>query len=252
MDFYQLSTSEPMYLLGNVWDANSAKIAESLGYRTIGTSSAAIAHSLGYEDGEAMTFDELLFIVKRILACSTLPLNVDIESGYGDCPEQIADNVSTLIKMGVKGINIEDSKVHAGERVLENADDFQQKLRDVIKLLGSQRNEVFINVRTDTFLLGLDNAKEETVGRAQRYADAGANGLFVPFLSKPEDIKAIANVIAIPLNVMCTPTLPDFFTLKQLGVNRVSMGNYVHGYLQDSLSRILTKIQERQSFSFLF
>ncbi|EOD80913.1 putative carboxyvinyl-carboxyphosphonate phosphorylmutase [Grimontia indica] len=252
MDFYQLSTHDHLYVLANVWDANSAKTAEFEGYPAIGTSSAAIAHSLGYEDGEAMTFDELLFVVRRILACSTLPLNVDIESGYGESADQIAGNIRTLIAMGVKGINIEDSKVLAGERKLESMVEFQQKLRNVIKLVGSQRREVFINVRTDTFLLGLDNAKEETLERAQHYANAGADGLFVPFISKPEDIKAAVDACALPLNVMCTPTLPEFGALQRLGVNRVSMGNYAHSFSQEALRRVFSEIRDSQSFIPLF
>lgn len=252
MDFHQLSSSDSLYLLGNVWDANSARITETTGYKAIGTSSAAIAHSLGYEDGEAMTFDELLFVVRRILACTTLPLNVDIESGYGESADQIAENIRALIKMGVKGINIEDSKVLAGERKIESAVDFQQKLRDVIKMLGSQRREVFINVRTDTFLLGLDNAKAETLERAQHYANAGADGLFVPFISQHEDIKAVVDACALPLNVMCTPTLPEFGALQQLGVNRVSMGNYAHSFSQEALRRVLGEIRDSQSFIPLF
>jgi 2-methylisocitrate lyase-like PEP mutase family enzyme len=93
-------------IIGNVWNVQSAKIYEKLNFQAIGTSSAAIAHSLGYEDGEQMPFSDLLFIVERIIKSVPLPLSVDIEFGYGNTATEIAKNKITLEKLGVVGIKL--------------------------------------------------------------------------------------------------------------------------------------------------
>ena len=111
MTFQELHEQDKPLIIGNVWDAASAKAAEKLNFNAIGTSSAAIASMLGYDDGEQMSFSELLYIVKRILASTTLPLTVDIEAGYSRDPVEIANYIKTLADLGVVGINIEDSIV---------------------------------------------------------------------------------------------------------------------------------------------
>lgn len=82
--FKELHKSNEPLLLGNVWNPQSAKAYEKLGYKALATSSSAVAHSLGYEDGENMTFDEYLYIIERILRSISIPLTVDLESGYGE------------------------------------------------------------------------------------------------------------------------------------------------------------------------
>ena len=107
--FVELHLSESPLILGNVWNVQSAKIFEKLKFKAIGTSSAAIANSLGYEDGENISFEEYFYIVKRISENTSLPLSVDIESGYSDDVDVILSNIIKLVEIGVVGINIEDS-----------------------------------------------------------------------------------------------------------------------------------------------
>ena len=110
-EFKSLHQQETPLLICNVWDAASAKTAESIGFSAIGTSSAAIAKMLGYNDGEEIPFEELLYLVKRIAKASSLPLTIDIEAGYSDDPVVTAQHIKSLAGVGVVGINIEDSKV---------------------------------------------------------------------------------------------------------------------------------------------
>ncbi len=235
-------------LLANAWDVPSALAAESAGYRAIGTSSAAIAAMLGYQDGEQMPFEALLLVVRRIRASTALPLSVDIEAGYGTDTAAIIGNVSQLAELGVAGINIEDSRVHDGRRELLPPAHLAQQLRS----LRASFPGLFMNARTDTFLLGHPGALPETLARGSMYRAAGADGLFVPCITAPDDIRAVTGTIDAAVNVMCMPGLPDFATLAGLGVRRISMGNFVHGAVMRNLRAQLDAVQCQQTFAPLF
>lgn len=251
MKFKQLHHNNSPLLICNVWDANSAKIAQKLNFKAIGTSSAAIAQMLGYEDGEQMSKDELLYIVKRILASTTLPLTVDIESGYSRDPLVTADFIKTLSQLGVVGINIEDSLVNK-TRELINADAFARYLNAVTEQLAKDNVDIFINVRIDTFILVTDNALEQTLERINLYKTANINGIFVPCISNEKDIKAVVNSTELAINVMCMPELPNFEKLEKINVNRISMGNFLFDNLTGNLENILRNVVESKSFSPIF
>ena len=250
-EFKALHHKTSPLIICNVWDVASAKTAEKLGFSAIGTSSAAIASMLGYPDGEQMAFDELLFVVKRIAACSNLPLSVDIEAGFSQDPIQTAQYIKALADVGVVGINIEDSKVNE-TRTLIDANSFAGFLSAIKGQLAKYKLDIFINVRTDTFLLGVENMEAETKKRAHLYEVAGADGLFVPCISQKDDIQAITNSTKLPVNVMCMPILPDFSSLESLGVKRISMGNFVFDKLQSDLEARLSQIQQSNSFQAIF
>ena len=131
MNFAELHNQHEPLLIANVWDAASAVAAQEAGYQALGTSSAAIASTLGYEDGQGMPFDALFYMVTRIQAVSKLPLSVDMEAGYGDSAEEITANLRRLAQTGVAGVNLEDSRVINGVRQLDDASDFTCTLRTV-------------------------------------------------------------------------------------------------------------------------
>src|ERR1044071_9469801 len=106
--FRELHASNELFLLPNAWDARSARAFQECGFPAVATSSAAVANSLGYDDGEKMSFQDYLFVVKRILSSINVPLTVDIETGYGNNDEDIANNILQLADLDVAGINIED------------------------------------------------------------------------------------------------------------------------------------------------
>ncbi|NAS13011.1 isocitrate lyase/PEP mutase family protein [Poritiphilus flavus] len=252
MNFKDLHSQEDPFLMANVWDVASAKIAKSLNFKAIGTSSGAIATMLGYGDGEEISFHELKYIVERIVKCVDLPLSVDIESGYGSGVEEIIAIISELSELGIVGINIEDSKVRNGQRSLTDSLYFSKMLKAIASRFNSDGKNIFINVRTDTFLLSMENAAEETVLRAKQYQKAGADGLFVPCIENKADVEKITKATDLPLNVMCMPDLPDFHILKSLGVKRISMGNFVFNKMTDELRNTLEEIRSNQNFKSLF
>ncbi len=238
-------------MICNVWDVASSLAAQKLAFKAIGTSSAAIASTLGYEDGEEMAFEELLFIVKRILSCSKLPLTVDIEAGYSQDPLITAAYIKTLAKAGVVGINIEDSRV-SGTRKLIDANIFAGYLSAIKGQLVKDKVDIFMNVRTDTFIMGLEDALLETQKRASLYTAAGADGLFVPCITNIGEIQSLVSNITVPLNVMCMPDLADFDSLASLGVKRISMGNFLFDKLQADFETRLNQIDKEKSFVSLF
>lgn len=250
-EFLRLHHQPGPFVLGNVWDAKSAGIMEQQGFKALGTSSAAISHMLGYEDGENLSFDELLFVVKRIAAGTSVPLSVDIEGGYGENISEIIANMEKLHHLGVVGVNIEDSGVGA-ERKLLPAEDFSEVVREVRGHLKQVGAEMFINVRTDTFILGVPSAIDETVKRAELYENAGADGLFVPCIVKEEDIRKAIAGIRLPVNVMSMPELPAFESLTELGVKRISTGNFIHSHLMDIFTETVKNIRAEGSFNTLF
>ncbi|MBQ4836910.1 isocitrate lyase/PEP mutase family protein [Pseudoalteromonas luteoviolacea] len=250
-EFYALHQQATPLLLANVWDAPSAKCAEQAGYQAMGTSSAALAAVLGYEDGENIPFEELLFVVKRITASSLLPLSVDIESGFSKDPRVITDHIQQLAELGVVGINIEDSRVQ-NTRSLCDKDEFADLLTQVCAQLAARDVHIFINVRCDVFLLGVENAVEEACIRAHSYQMAGANGLFFPCITAEQDISKVTRSTSLPINVMAMPELPSVAKLTELGVKRISTGNFAHMAVYERLTATLTQIKAQGSCTSLF
>ena len=116
MNFKNLHEKETPLLICNVWDVESAKIAQQLNFKAIGTSSGAIATMLGYKDGEEISFNELEYIVGRITKTTNIPLTVDLEAGYSREPNKIVEHIKRFEQLGVVGVNIEDlSLIHISE-----------------------------------------------------------------------------------------------------------------------------------------
>ena len=251
MNFTELHNQNSPVLICNVWDVVSANTAKTLAFQAIGTSSGAIASMLGYSDGEEISFQELAYIVQRITKSVDIPLTVDVEAGYSRNPLKIAEHIIRLADLGVVGVNIEDSIVN-GEREIIDVDTFSKTPEKVCSILIQRNHDIFVNVRTDTFLLAVSNPIKETVARAQKYSNAGGRGLFVPCIEKQQDIKSIVQNIDLPLNVMCMPNLPDFTVLKELGVHRISMGNFVFNKMNTALENELKQILQTNSFKALF
>ena len=243
--------SEPL-LIGNVWNVQSAKKMEKAGCKAIGTSSYAIAETLGYADGEEMSFEEYLFIIKRIAASATVPLSVDLEAGYGRTPQEIVANIKELNKIGVCGINIEDSVVENGVRTIVRAEVFSEKIKAITEQLLKENIELFINLRTDIFLLGMPDSLTEAQKRIRLYGSTGVHGLFFPCVTKIEDISVLAKATTLPVNVMCMPDLPDFKELQNAGVKRISMGNFLNSKIYQYLESEVEMVLKNQDFKSVF
>ncbi|WP_070971397.1 isocitrate lyase/PEP mutase family protein [Vibrio sonorensis] len=248
MDLRELQSSK-LVLIGNVWDVNSATLVEELAYDAIGTSSAAIARSFGYKDGEDLPFELTLTLVKRIRECTSKPLTVDIEWGYGDTPVEIAKNIKLLSDLGVSGVNIEDSVVLEGQRQLVAADKFKDKLQQINNELIKLNVDVFINVRIDTYLLSEEAPLQQTLERISQYEMAGAEGVFVPYLVCPNEVSKVLSHTKLPLNLLSHKEMCSVNELQEMGVRRLSMGNRLYEKTSIYSESLFKSVLEQQCYS---
>ncbi|GAB5525317.1 MAG: isocitrate lyase/phosphoenolpyruvate mutase family protein [Roseivirga sp.] len=251
MNFKELHYQDGPLLICNAWDARSASTAEQLKFQAIGTSSAAIAATLGYADGEQMAFKTLERVVRSIQSATALPLSVDIEAGYSRKPHKIADHIKCLYDSGVMGVNIEDSLVDGDRYILEPAL-FAKRLEIVKNELERQHVDIFINVRTDTYVIPHAEPLKETMERMPLYQSSGADGIFVPGLQETSEIQAVVESTSLPINLMCMPELPGFDNLKEIGVKRLSMGNFLFEAMHTKLEKMLMTITTEGSFKSVF
>ena len=239
MNFTQLHQQKMPLLLANVWDAASAQAAEAAGYQALGTSSAAIAAMYGYEDGEEISFSELFSLLHCLKKKTSLPLSVDMEAGYNTSPAQLVERLTQLAGIGIVGINLEDSVVVDGKRQLVDPLAFAQTLCFVRRTLDEKQIRLFLNIRSDPFLLGVPDALLETLHRGEIYSRY-ADGFFVPCMTQRSDIETIVTHIPLPLNVMHMPGLPAYSVLATLGVKRISMGNTIHTSMLQHMQKCLS------------
>ncbi|MCW3464393.1 isocitrate lyase/PEP mutase family protein [Chitinophaga nivalis] len=250
--FKDLHQAGGLLTLPNIWDAGSALLLQEKQFPAIATSSMAVANSLGYGDGEEMSFEEYLFVIRRILAAIQIPLSVDLETGYGRTPEEIYERVLTLVNLGVAGINIEDSAIGSAGRTLQDAVTFARTITYLKERLTAENQSLFINVRCDTFLLGVADALPESLRRIKLYETTGADGIFLPCIREQADIVAAVGATTLPLNVMCIPGLPDFDMLRAAGVKRVSMGGFLYQAVYNQVGALSDRIDSEQHFAGLF
>ena len=231
--FKELHVKGNPLVLYNIWDAGSAKLAQEIGNKAIATSSWAVAHSHGYLDGEAIPFELVLANLKRIVAHVNLPVTIDIEAGYGKTPLEVQNTAAKIVAAGGIGINIEDQII--GRDDLYSCEDQCARIK-AIKQLAMP---VFINARTDIFFkhsIETHNDKhlEEALFRANAYAKAGADGIFVPGLQDERLIKTLCELLPIPVNIM----LQAPKDLSKLGVARISYGPALYTQALESFKAI--------------
>jgi 2-methylisocitrate lyase-like PEP mutase family enzyme len=213
-------------VLPNAWDAMSARVIEDAGARAIATTSAGVAFSVGYPDGEAIPRDEMISAIARIARVVSVPVSADIESGFAEDARGVAETVRRVIDAGAVGINLED-QVHDGTPRLYDIDVAVDRVRAAREAADSAGVPVVINARTDVYLLGIGEPEsrfEHAVRRANAYRKAGADCLFIPTVSRRADIERIVPALDGPLNLITVPGISPIPELERLGVARVSAG----------------------------
>jgi 2-methylisocitrate lyase-like PEP mutase family enzyme len=235
--FRKLHAGPGVLVLPNAWDAGSARVIESAGAKAIATTSAGVAWSRGYPDGDALPVELLLAAAREIVRAVRVPVSMDIEGGYSPDPAAVADVVARVVDAGVAGINIEDG---AGTPEL-----LAPKIEAARARAQRAGVDLFINARCDVYLRGIaeDDPVGEVVRRATLYRRAGCDGLFVPGLADASEIAAVASAVDLPLNVMLLPDLPPLDVLAARGVRRLSAGSAIAeaalGRTRDLAARLL-------------
>jgi 2-methylisocitrate lyase-like PEP mutase family enzyme len=214
-------------VLLNAWDAGSARLFEHAGAGAVATTSAGIALSQGYLDGEQLPWREQVRVIESITSAVSIPVTADIESGYSSNLEQLASRIQDVIAAGAVGINLEDSIATSDEAPLRPMEEQVARIAVVRETAEAKNIPLFINARTDTYWdpkVQPDSRFPEAVKRARAYIEAGASGIFVPGATDREDIRRLASEISAPLNILAMAGTPPVHELGQLGAKRVSVG----------------------------
>ncbi|HEY6291175.1 MAG TPA: isocitrate lyase/phosphoenolpyruvate mutase family protein [Terriglobia bacterium] len=238
-------------VLANVWDAASARIVEDAGFPAVATSSAAVANSLGYPDGQRISRAEMIEVVRRIAAKVSVPVSADLEAGYGEGPEEMAETGRALVEAGAVGLNLEDS---VDEAELVPAERHAEKVRRIREVGESLGVHVVINARTDVYLAQVGEPStrfEHAVSRLTAYRRAGADSLFVPGVYDAATIAALAKAVDGPLNVLAGPATPPIAELERLGVRRVSFGSWPARAALGLFSRFAHELLAKGTFTTL-
>jgi len=218
--------SDPL-LLPNIWDVAGARVLEQAGFPAIATTSAGVAFTLGYPDGERISRVEMLARVARIAKAVGVPVTADVEAGYGSRPEDAADTARAVIAAGAVGMNFEDGTDDA-ERPLIDLSLQLERIRAIREAALKAGVLLVLNARTDTHLPQVgpaENRYDQAVRRMVAYRDAGADCVFLPGVSDVETIQRAVRDVQCPLNILAGPGSPTVPELAALGVKRVSLGS---------------------------
>ncbi|HYL35506.1 MAG TPA: isocitrate lyase/phosphoenolpyruvate mutase family protein [Bryobacteraceae bacterium] len=238
----KLHAGPKILVLPNAWDVASARIFEAAGFPALGTTSAGVANSLGYADGERISRDEMLDVVRRIARAVSIPVTADVESGYGD-PVSTAQAV---VDAGAAGLNLEDTTGEHPDSLTPLA--AQVKTIETIR----SKTDLVINARTDVFLASIGDPAtrlESAIQRLNAYRQAGADCLFAPGVRDAETIGKLARAVHGPLNILATVGTPPIAELERLGVARVSIGSGAMRAGMGLTQRIAQELLERGTYS---
>jgi 2-methylisocitrate lyase-like PEP mutase family enzyme len=251
--FLELHRGSKILVLPNAWDVASARIFEDAGFPAIGTTSAGVAFSLGYPDGQKIPRDEMLDVVRRIAEAVEVPVTADVEAGFGSTPEDVSDTAREVIAAGAVGMNLEDG-VEEKPDLLADVSRQTEIIHAVLEVAESAGIPFVLNARTDIFLYGIGPAETRlarSIDRLNAYRAAGAPVLFAPGVKDKETIAQLARGIAGPLNILATVGTPPVAELQQLGVARVSVGSGPMRATLGFLGRMARQLREDGAFTMM-
>jgi 2-methylisocitrate lyase-like PEP mutase family enzyme len=235
-DFARLHVAGDPLVLFNAWDAGSAEAVAKSGAKAIATGSASVSMANGFGDGQQVPLDFAIANAARIVAAVELPVTVDFEGGYAVDAEELTANGRRLFETGAIGCNFEDQVVGT---------DQLYDIADQVSRLAALREGVgdafFINMRTDLFLKARPETHDEALAdqaieRGRAYADAGANGFFIPGLANLALVERIAKSVGLPVNAMHLPNGPSRADWASAGIARVSHGPFPYMAMQQWLT----------------
>lgn len=227
MAFRAMHRGPKILVLPNAWDVASARIFEEAGFGAIATTSAGVAFSLGYPDGQKISRVEMLARVARIVKAVKVPVTADVEGGYGDRPEDAGRTAREVVEAGGVGMNLEDATDDSAHPLIELPLQVEkiQAVREAALKAGVL---LVLNARTDVYLAEVgptEKRYDEMVRRLLAYRDAGADCVFVPGLRDAETIGRLARDVKCPVNILAGPGSLPVLELEKLGVARVSVGS---------------------------
>jgi 2-methylisocitrate lyase-like PEP mutase family enzyme len=251
--FRAMHRTPPLLLLPNAWDAMSARIFEAAGFNAVATTSGGVAWALGHADGEHTPWHEVVAATERIVRTVRVPVTADIETGYGETPDQVAKSVTDIIDAGAVGINLEDS-THDPKQPMRSLEDAADRIRAAREAARSADVPIVINARVDLYLkqVGDDDSRfADTERRAKAYMAAGADCIFPFGLG---DLKILGNLIAalkVPVNIVGRAGVPNVRELEKLGVARVSTASGPSMAIMSLTRQIAQELHGKGEFAML-
>lgn len=241
--FRQMHRGPKILVLPNAWDVISARIMEEAGFGAIATTSAGVAFTLGYPDGQKISREEMLARVTRIARAVKVPVTADVESGYGQRPEDAASTTLGVIEAGAVGMNLEDGTGSPASPLVDLSRQVE-KIHAVREAAMKSKVLIVLNARTDVFLdkVGPEESRyDATLKRAIAFRDAGADCVFVPGLSERELINRLVKDVQCPVNILVGPGSPTVNELEGLGVARITVGSAL---MRATLGKVKKAVEE--------
>jgi 2-methylisocitrate lyase-like PEP mutase family enzyme len=251
--FLELHHGPKILVLPNAWDVASARVFEEAGFPAIATTSAGVAFSLGYPDGEKVSRLEMLDVVRRIGEAVEAPVTADLEAGYGSTPEEVAETAREAIAAGAVGMNLEDGSEDNPDS-LADLNRQKETIQAVLEVARNAGVPFVLNARTDIFLYSIGPAETRVARATERlnaYRGAGAQSLFAPGVKDSETIAQLVRGVAGPLNILATVGTPPVAELQRLGVARVTVGSGPMRATLGFLGRMARELHEKGTFSLM-
>ena len=250
--FKLLHERPSVFLMPNPWDVGRAKLLANLGFEALATASAALAATMGVPDAEREVGRfEAISHATTIARATRLPDNADLERGFGDPPEKVADTVKAAIAAGLAGCSIEDN---TGKKDVPLYDIglATDRIRAARAAIDEAGVEFMLTGRAECFLTGHEEPLKESIRRLQAYEKAGAHVAYAPGLTKAEQITAIVESVGIPVNVLggTGPEPLSVAELADLGVKRVSLGPRLFQAAMGGFLAAARELREKGSFAF--
>ncbi len=247
--FRALHERKGAFIIPNPWDAGTARLLAQLGFEALATTSAGFAFSIGKRDN-AVGRDAMLAHVTAIVEATGLPVNADLENGYGDSPASAAATFRSAVATGLAGGSIEDYTGRPDDPIyaLEPA---VERVRAVVEAVRETGSGFMVTARCENYLVGCPDL-EDTIRRLQAYQEAGADVLYAPGISSREEIAAVVSSVDRPVNVVMglqgvQLSLAD---LEKIGVKRVSVGSALSRAALGAFLRAAREMRERGTFTF--
>jgi 2-methylisocitrate lyase-like PEP mutase family enzyme len=221
--FRALHRGGRLLLMANAWDAITARLFEAEGFAAVATTSGGVSWALGYADGEAAPWSEVVGQTARIARAVGVPVTADIEGGFGATPQAVARSITDIIGAGAVGVNVEDSL--PGPEPLRSIDDAAARIGAAREAASAAGVPIVINARVDVFIrhVGEGQAQfDEAVARGKAYLAAGADCIYPITLRDPDTIRRLVEALDCPININVRAGYPSVAELEALGVRRVT------------------------------
>ena len=235
-------------LLPNPWDAGSARLLASLGFEALATTSSGYAATLGRLDG-SVTREEALRHAAVIVAATELPVSADLENGFADAPEEVAETVAGAVAAGLAGFSIEDYSGREREPIYDRGL-AAERIAAAAAVAHRGPARLVLTARSENYLHGRPDL-EDTIARLLAYQEAGADVLYAPGLSTAREIEAVIASVDRPVNVLARPGLPTVSELAELGVSRISVGGAFAFAAAGAVVEAARELSERGTYGFI-